>query len=69
MAPTRSDSDDRKFRDRGRGVIKKADRLNVLVPTIQSAVLFFDEQARKVWEYESRDGLIDEIASMTNVVS
>lgn len=67
MAPTRNQTQERQFKRRGGGVMKKADAVHILIPDIKAAVLFLD--GKDLWTYESEEGWVASLPSMTNLVS
>lgn len=67
MARTRSQTQERQFKRRGGGVMKKADAVHSLIPGIKAAVLFLD--GTDLWTYESEEGWVSSLRTMTNLVS
>jgi len=47
--------------------MKKADAVYTLIPDIKAAVLFLD--GTELWTYESEEGWVSSLPSMTNLVS
>ena len=52
---------------RGRGVMKKGDDVNLLIPDVKVAVFFLD--GTNLWSYQSEDGWVSSLPSMANIVS
>jgi hypothetical protein len=65
MTPTRSPSDERKYKRRGLGVMKKAFKIHDEIEGIKAAVLFLD--GSNLWIYESEAGFTSTLDTVVNV--
>jgi hypothetical protein len=52
---------------RGKGVMKKGDDVNLLIPDVKVAVFFLD--GTNLWSYQSEESWVASLPSMPNIVS